>query len=446
MQEFMRQMQQSMQQLQQTVAALQHDRSVLHASEASNPLRAATRQSLGVLLSQTPARSSASASLPRPPVIDAPIDRRSFGLPSSAFTPMPATPTVQRTVHFDNAARHSAEEQPLTHTIHAPRNGDAEWQTVAKAMSNIKEFYGQTGKDKGSVIDWVEQVDTIFSIRIPHRQQGRLDLVRERLAGTALTWMNGCVHRLNELVADKEIDGPVDWEMMRQLFIDAHLGENTIETFKAELRTLRLGSTKYPNPVEFNKEFDHMAQLAYPDRRTESMASVLGDEYGRLIYASKPAMYRQILWNSSPSTVEEWKLCVSRRWSSQKLIDAMDAASNSNGRPYNSRGGGGAKVNVNVTPALNAVTAEAETADDLDMQGEAWTEEGKDDSQQLTAANSGRSGRGQRGGKGRGGPGGRVGNRQQWDEAKKRLFEQKLCFNCKKSGHQVKDCTEPSKD
>ena len=63
---------------------------------------------------------------------------------------------------------------------------------------------------------------------------------------------------------------------MRAPFIDQHLGVNTIETFKAQLRSLRLGSTTTPSPVELNQEFDRLAALAYPSHHSDMWDTVLG--------------------------------------------------------------------------------------------------------------------------------------------------------------------------
>ncbi len=57
-----------------------------------------------------------------------------------------------------------------------------------------------------------------------------------------------------------------EWQDIRADFIDAHLGDSTIETFKSELRALRLGSGEddCKTPSELNTQFDRLAELAYP--------------------------------------------------------------------------------------------------------------------------------------------------------------------------------------
>ena len=117
----------------------------------------------------------------------------------------------------------------------------------------------------------------------------------------------------------------MEWDVLRQPFIDAHLGINTIETFKAELRALRLGSEDCPTPSELNKQFDHMAELAYPDRLTNSMASVLGDEYRTIIAASNAQLYRTVERSHAPQTLDEWKKAVARHWAAELNIKATFA-------------------------------------------------------------------------------------------------------------------------
>jgi hypothetical protein len=149
------------------------------------------------------------------------------------------------------------------------------------------------------VIDWVEKVDTEFSIHMGDRQAGRLDVVRSLLAGSALKWMN---RKLQEMNMRNEA---VEWQVVRKDFIDVHLGASTIETFKAQLRSLRLGSEGCKNPSELNTQFDHLAELAFPqvmaDRRTDSaMASVLGEEYRRIVANSDQSLWRNIERNAAP--------------------------------------------------------------------------------------------------------------------------------------------------
>ena len=197
---------------------------------------------------------------------------------------------------------------------------------IRKAITSIiKPYHGTTSKDVYTVIDWVEKVDTEFSIQMGEVQEGRLDIVRSLLAGTALKWMNRRVLELNQQLLRGEIYGPVEWSTLRQLFLDAHLGINTAETFKAELRALRLGSELCPTPVELNKQFDHLAELAYPDRRADGMASVMGDEYKKIIAASKLWLYKSVALNQVPTTIDEWKKAVANRWAADKDVEATIA-------------------------------------------------------------------------------------------------------------------------
>jgi hypothetical protein len=327
----------------------------------------------------------------------------------------------------------------------ADKERRSQWEKAGKVLTtNAKQFYGQTNKDSENVIDWVEKVDTLFNIHMNDREDGRLDLVRQVLSGTALKWMNRRVQELNEQLSRREISGPVEWKLLRQPFIDAHLGVNTIETFKAELRTLRLGSTTCPTPVEFNKEFDHLVELAFPDRRLGTMATVLGDEYSQLIYASKPAIYRSVTLNQSPSTLEDWKLSVSRRWAAGKRLDAMEAQSNSRSGGQSgqqrARGGYGRHGDSNQTDKKPVASAAAMDVDDGTGQEGVVYMADNTDSQQLSAAASGS----QRGGRGGGGGRGRDGASPpiiQWSAERQQLYNNELCFRCGQAGHKARGCT-----
>ena len=321
--------------------------------------------------------------------------------------------------------------------------------------SIVRQFYGQTAKDTYTVFDWVEKVDTEFTIQMGGRQSGRLDIVRSLLAGTALKWMNRKLLELNEAVARGETDVEVEWEALRQPFIDAHLGINTIETFKAQLRALRFGgryNSTCPTPVELNKEFDHLAELAYPDRRSDMRDSVLGDEYGKIIAASNIELYRSVMLNQSPSRIDEWKKALSQRWAAQKNVEAIEAQlGGRREQPYEQpRGGGGGRGGWAGRGSFNkgqpskphtATVNTASTSDSGDgMEGEQWTAEGETDEKQLSAASSGGQ-RGGRGGRGRG-RGGFV-QRAPMTPERQKLYEAGQCFNCRETGHIAAQCPKP---
>lgn len=394
---------------------------------------------------------SASAALPRPPIVARKLDprRQSFGQPSSPLSPVLTTPPAAarpiKAVRLqDDDTDGEADEQgaPYEHLEDGMPVYDKRLERVRKSITAIvKPFYGQSSKDTLNVIDWVEKVDTEFSIQMGKRQSGRLDIVRSLLAGTALKWMNRRVQELTERVEAGEMNVDIEWDTLRQPFIDAHLGINTADTFKAQLRALRLYSDLCPTPVELNKQFDHLAELAYPDRRAESMATVLGDEYRRIVAESNLAMYKNIEYNQAPVTIDEWKRALSRRWVAGKNVEATEAQlSSGKGGGYRrgaGRGRGGGATGNTSTHQPPAVAASVQGVDD-DGAGPEGGERINDNTTdpQLSAAKTSRGARGQKGGRGRGGL-------AHMDAERQRLYDEQRCFNCKEVGHVRSHCPKP---
>ena len=435
---FMAQQQQMMQQIQ----AIQQQAAEQHRAAAS-----ARRQTHAALPSfpYTPAvgEYSAGASLPLPQRVSAP-HRASFGRPSTPAAFIPFTPVAQRAAaapQVEAKDRSTDEEEEDTDDVQAadesmpPR--DKRMEQVRKSMlSSVKPFHGRTKLDTYTVIDWVEKVDTEFSIHMGERETGRMDVVRSLLAGQALKWANRRVAEMNALGEEAE------WHAIRADFVDAHLGSSTIETFKAELRALRLGSGEddCKSPSELNTQFDRLAELAYPmalgltDRRADSaMATVLGDEYRRIVADSRPQMWRNIERSAAPTTLEEWKVALARHWSAERTIENMNKQLRPKEEQQSQRGGGwtrggrargGGRGGATQT-SLNAVLDTNER------------EEGEPDTQ-LTAAStaSQRGGRGGFSGRGRGGGRGTTGMTAE----QLQLYNDGKCFTCKKTGHIAKDC------
>ena len=197
-----------MQLIQQQVGALTAlVTQVMGGTTAAKTTATAARHSISPTRAtlSSPEGYSASAALPLPPVVGQRSRRQSYGMPTSAFTP--STPAVTRTVRQVKWSEDedTQEQDGQAESTDSDSEGrtlveqDKQWEKASKALASIiKPFYGQTNKDSDSVIDWVEKVDTIFSIRMKDRQEGRLDLVRQMLAGTALKWMNRRVQELNE--------------------------------------------------------------------------------------------------------------------------------------------------------------------------------------------------------------------------------------------------------
>lgn len=409
-------------------------------------------------LSTTPHRSSipsASATMQRPPV-----RRQPGGNPTpTAALLSPNTPSAARAVMNDilesvhesdsdsdedddhaHSGQHkstrSAQQQPTLPVV------SKEMREVRKSfVSTVKPYDGKTTTDFQNVLEWVEKVDTEFSVLMGEVEEGRIELVRSRLQGSALVWMN------REIVQRERMGLATEWNDLRQPFIDAHLGVNTIETFKGELRALRWGEAPTVTLPELNKRFDHLAELVYPNSRWEdSMQAVLGDEYKRIIAASKLWVYKSVAFNQCPTRLEDWKRCVSDRWAAESDVERMVAQlprgrvdSTSRGRggergasAWQSRGG-------SVATPLNAVGADT-TPEDT-MQGEPHTVEGEDDKQQLgsVSSSSNRGSRGGRGGRGRGGGG----SRQPMSAEKQKLYDERKCFRCHKPGHTVAGCPVP---
>ncbi len=309
---------------------------------------------------------------------------------------------------------------------------DPRLERVSKSISSIiKTFHGQAELDKYNVLEWVQMLDTQFSVRMGTRQAGRLSIVRSLLGGAANSWMNRKLTELTELDARGRLSEDIEWDTMKQPFIDAHLGIHTIETFKAQLRALRLGSTKTPSPVELNQQFDHLAGMAYPDRASGMRDTVLGDEYSRIIAHSSRPMHRAVMLNQQPTRIDEWKTAVSRRWTASQQVAAVEAQLGGGG----GNRGGWQRGNTAQRTASVATAQLAEVEGLLaGMEGEPLTEEGVDEPvQQLSAAGESKGGRRQ-------GRGERP--RKPMSGEKLKLFNEGKCFICHETGHRSFQCNK----
>lgn len=442
------------QQTQQQIHAIQQQ-AVAAAAEQHRSAASVRRQTVSLpSYPTTPAvgEYSAGASLPLPPR----VHRSSFGRPSTPAVSIPFTPPAQRAAAVPRVEAKERSDDEEDDTAADGRDAETYMPTRDKRMEqvrksmlhSVKPFHGRTKLDTYTVIDWVEKLDTEFSIHMGERESGRMDVVRSLLAGQALKWANRRVAEMNARGEEAE------WHAVRADFIDAHLGSSTIETFKAELRALRLGSDDCKNPSELNTQFDRLAELSYPmalgltDRRSDAaMATVLGDEYRRIVAESNQFLWRNIERSVAPTTLDEWKVALARHWSAERTIDNMKKQLRPSQEQQSQRGGGttrggrgrggGSGGGTAAQPTLNAIL-------DTTERGEGETEEQFETQLTAVPSTSQRGGRG--GGRGGRGGGGAGQSKRYSPELIKKLSEERKCFNCGQVGHISRDCVNTRVD
>ncbi len=343
----------------------------------------------------------------------------------------------------------AGEEQPVG-------VGGMSYSHVLSAVKGfVDPFYANSERDKGrTVLEFVENAETVLGNVLsdplsPHR----LMLVNMLLRDNALTWMND---KLRELAATAQRTGrnlqeaPLSWDGdLRRPFIETHMGTHSPTLWLAKLDTLKLGSYKTKTPIELEHQFDNIARHVFPASLSTGRDRddlLLAQKYQGIIALSMPKLHENILRTHTPTTLKEWKEALVRQWSAEeqiKAVQSMQRARTTSTSSYPTRrqdawqGRGGHTSSEGKAQAVNAVSAAS--TEGAGAEGEEHTVEGES-SQQLSAADSSqRGGRGGRGGRGRGG----AGQQAEWSKDKQRLYDEKRCFNCSKTGHQVKDCTEP---
>ena len=220
-----------------------------------------------------------------------------------------------------------------------------------------------------------------------------------------------------------------------------------------------LGSEKTLTPIELDSQFDAIARHVYPTMPADDDENemLLWTKYKSIISRSKPRLYENIVRGGNrPNTLKGWKAALSSQWLGEEEIKAERqknaAVSHSNssgwhggrgggrgrGGQYGSNRGGGETRTQTVT--VNAMSND-DSGDAAGMEGESYTNEGENDESQgqLSAAYGSQGGRGGgRGGRGRG-----RGERPPMSAHRQKLYEEKKCFRCEKSGHTVAGCPVP---
>ena len=379
------------------------------------------------------------------------------------FNPLMQTPAaVPRGVA--NEAEHDEDAADAVDVVNERVVGVAGMtfnNVLAQVSRFVKPFYGDSNKDKDrTVVQFVQNVESVMAtLLVDPRLRWRLALVTMVLQDGALEWMQ----RKNQDIADSAARLGIDvgpllvWDgEIRRAFIQQHLGTDTAELWLSKLDMLVLGSEKTPTPIELDSQFDAIARHVYPTMPADDDENemLLWTKYKSIISRSKPRLYENIVRGGNrPNTLKGWKAALSSQWLGEEEIKAerqKNAAvshSNSSGG-HGGRGGGrgrGGQYGPNrgggetrtQTATVNAMSNDDSGAA-AGMEGESYTNEGENDEPQgqLSAARGGRGGG--RGGRGRGG-----GERQQMSAHRQKLYDEKKCFRCEKTGHTVAGCPVP---
>ena len=392
-----------------------------------------------------------------------PAARRIAPPPSNPLMQTPAA--VRRGVA--NEAEHDEDAADAVDVVNERVVGVAGMtfnNVLAQVSRFVKPFYGDSNKDKDrTVVQFVQNVESVMATLLvdPH-SRWRLALVTMVLQDGALEWMQ----RKNQDIADSAARLGIDvgpllvWDgEIRRAFIQQHLGTDTAELWLSKLDMLVLGSEKTPTPIELDSQFDAIARHVYPTMPADDDENemLLWTKYKSIISRSKPRLYENIVRGGNrPNTLKGWKAALSSQWLGEEEIKAERqknaAVSHSNssgwhggrgggrgrGGQYGSNRGGGETRTQTAT--VNAMSND-DSGDAAGMEGESYTNEGENDESQgqLSAADGSRGGRGGgRGGRGRG-----RGERPPMSAHRQKLYDEKKCFRCEKSGHTVAGCPVP---
>ncbi|MCJ1323333.1 hypothetical protein MMC15_008689 [Xylographa vitiligo] len=310
----------------------------------------------------------------------------------------------------------------------------------------VTPFYGVAALDKNrTVMSFVENVEMVMGNLLPPKSPHRLLIVQMSLRDSALTWLNNTLIEMAHKAPERDLHvRPWSWDdEVRQQFIDAFIGTDMVELWLAQLSALRLGEEKTMTPIELNIQFDSLARHVYPNRASNDDELLLAIKYRDIVAASNLQLHDVIMRTyGSPSTLKDWKIALAKQWNAEQQIKAVHATRKAAAGLYRGRdiwrGRGGSTGGFATVPAKAAAMNVVYVDDGAGTEGQvsAYTE----DTQQLNAvANSSQRGGSQRGGRGgstgRGRGGAAAGQRTEWSDEKKKLYENRRCFRCGGKDH-----------
>jgi hypothetical protein len=455
-------MQQQMQSMQRQIAAMQQAAAAAEQHRGEREPRRAASSAADTL--PTPV-----STFRHPAAMRAANPRRlTFGNALSYPPDSPASP-----VSAQHAAATAAAPAAAAAAADAEAMSDKDLRRLRDALAmskgHVEPFYADTTKDKNAnVLDFVEKIESAMGdCGLPHHL--RITMVRWYLRDAPLRWLNSRLQEMEKQAVSSGRDvqqQPIDWDAdVRRQFIRKYVGPESTELRLGELSALSVGKDgggrgKFTahSPSELEGQFDKIARhidarTAADDDRNDLLLVL---KYKEIIHRSQPLMYERIVLNCRHDelmSLREWKAEFAHVWARFEELNAAKsaaAATTDSGYygHYNGRGRGAVRGRGGWTsgsqPAARAsVSAMSEGGPNVD--GEDYTTEGEPDTQLSAASSSGqRGGRGgSRGGSrggGRGGDGGRGRGMVLTDEQQK-LYDEGLCFTCKRPGHQARFCT-----
>lgn len=311
-----------------------------------------------------------------------------------------------------------------------------------KKLDAPPTFSGDESKDKiTDVREWIDITDDYLRLHLEPSdllKGGIIPFILVRTRGAAHDWLKTKMEEVSTLQKRGKLDKEIQWEELKNSFIEAFEGHEFRVLRKLELESLKLGHGDCKTIVLLNAKFDQLSRRLYPSgTELAALDAVLADEYGKIIERSDLNLWRDIHRMGIPTTLMQWKELTAQAWGSREIIRRKTDFHNNNRRGY---GGGGmvrgygkptsssSQVTIN---ELDHQLSEGETAEWERMEGEpsasATIQTMSNNTQQST-----REGQNVQGTK--------PAQHGRTFQQRQQLMKEGKCFWCCRAGHMINTC------
>jgi hypothetical protein len=297
------------------ITQLQSQVQGIHQTESSTHRQQVIRNSReSLILQSTQLQSSPLASPPPVPHM------------SGRLTRSPATPYTPTSV-AENKDETGAEDfaQPTVTSLSSFTPGRR--QQLVQLMKSIKApptFCGDRRADSiPDVRDWAERWDAYFDMHLgAEDHSGTLNVVRAQLNGTAAKWLQKKLDELAKLQKSGSLDAsPIEWDELKNEFIEAFEGTEYRILKKIELEKLRLGRGDCRTVMDLNTRFDDLARRLYKSGTDLSTVDLyLADLYSDVIRRSDLDLWIRAQAVTIPKTLEGWKKATADAWGTREGV------------------------------------------------------------------------------------------------------------------------------
>jgi hypothetical protein len=234
--------------------------------------------------------------------------------PQGMSTPVFSRPPFDSAVQQDTSLPTSqAESSAISDRQHA---------SLLKSIAAPPTFSGDVTKDKiPDVRDWTDKMDVHFKLHLGRVRKGLIPFMEAKMEGAAAHWLKSKMQDTAVLLQQGRITDEVEWDEIKDEFINLFEGGEFRTLKMMELEAMRLWKGECKTIPMFHAQFDKLTRRLHPAGfDMQALDSSLAKQYSDILKESDLDLWGRACMVSIPRTLQQWKDQIIQAWSVRAVM------------------------------------------------------------------------------------------------------------------------------